>query len=82
VDVAGLQGAGGASQGDCDGAKSAVQSAAEQVRIAELTLQQVRNGARDQDIAVAAAQVNQLQGQVNAAGTQIYFVTLTFRPRQ
>ncbi len=58
-------------QSDCDGAKAGVQSATEAVRIAELQLQQVRGGARPEDIAAAKAQVEQGQGQLSATEAQL-----------
>jgi HlyD family secretion protein len=60
----------GVSKADCDNANAGVQGAQEQVSIASLTLQQVKDGPREQDIAVTAAQVEQARSQVGTAEAQ------------
>lgn len=55
----------------CDNARAAVQVAEEQVRIAELQLQQLQRGARQEDIAAAQAQLQQALGQLATAQAQL-----------
>ncbi|HHX45087.1 MAG TPA: HlyD family efflux transporter periplasmic adaptor subunit [Chloroflexi bacterium] len=57
----------GGAPGSCDAAKGAVQQAEEQVRIAEVQLRQVEQGASPQEIAAAQGQVQQALGQLEAA---------------
>ncbi len=57
----------GGAPGSCDAAKGAVQQAEEQVRIAEVQLRQVEQGAGAQEIAAAQGQVRQAEGQLEAA---------------
>ena len=57
----------GASQANCDGAKAAVQQAEEQVRIAEVRLAEVLRGARQEDIAVLQAGVQQANAGLSSA---------------
>lgn len=57
----------GVSQADCDGAQAAVQVAEEEVRIAQLRLDQVRRGPRAEQIEALVAQVAQTQAGVDVA---------------
>jgi multidrug resistance efflux pump len=60
------------TQADCDVAQAAVQQAEEQVRIAELQLQQASNGASVEDIAALRAGLTQAQaGADGAAGAVV-----------
>ncbi len=68
--VCGLVGR-GATEADCDAAKAAVQSADEEVRIAELALQHMQRGAHEEDVAAAQAQVQQALGQLATAQAQL-----------
>lgn len=61
----------GLAQADCDNLQASVQRAEESVRIAELQLQQVRRGARPEDVASAQAQVTQALSQVESAKVQV-----------
>jgi len=60
-----------AQQSDCDNAQANVQRAEEELRIAELQLQQLRNGPRDEDVAAARAQLQQALGQLASAKAQV-----------
>lgn len=51
----------------CDAAKAAVQQAEDQVRIAQLQMEQVNKGATAEEIQAAEGQVLQAQGQADAA---------------
>lgn len=57
----------GASQADCDRAEAAVQAAEEEVRMAELRLDQARRGPRAEQIDALVAQVAQTQAAIDAA---------------
>jgi HlyD family secretion protein len=57
----------GAQQSDCDSAEAAVQAGEEQVRIAELQLQQAKAGLHVEDISATEAQLAQAKGGVDAA---------------
>lgn len=63
----GICGQPGVPAANCDAAKGAVQQAEEALRIAELQLQQLQKGARQQDLDAAQAQVEQAQGELEAA---------------
>jgi HlyD family secretion protein len=60
-----------AQQSDCDNAQATVQRAEEELRIAELQLQQLRRGPRDEDVAAARAQLQQALGQLASAQAQV-----------
>jgi HlyD family secretion protein len=68
--VCGMKGR-GATQADCDAAKAGTQRSEEEVRIAELQLQQAKAGPTPEDVAVASAQVTQALGQVSTAQAQV-----------
>lgn len=55
------------TEADCDSAEAAVGAATEQLRIAELQLQELRAGARGEDIAAAEARVAQARSGVEMA---------------
>ncbi len=57
----------GATEADCDAGDAATQQAEEEVRIAELQLQQVRNGARTEDLAATQAGLAQAQAGARTA---------------
>jgi HlyD family secretion protein len=57
-------------QSDCDGAKAAVQRAEEEVRMAELRLEETRKGARSEDLAALQAGVNQAHAGLQGAQAQ------------
>lgn len=59
------------TEADYDEAKAQVQVAETGVRIAELQYEDLKAGAREEDIAMARAQVEQAQGQVAAAQAQV-----------
>lgn len=59
------------TQADCDQANANTQRGEESVRIAELQLEQVRSGARPQDVAGAQAQVDQALSQLENARAQV-----------
>ena len=61
----------GGPSADCDAGQAAVQRAEEEVRIAELQVQQLQVGAAPQDIAVAQAQVNAALAQRATAEAQV-----------
>lgn len=61
----------GGPSADCDAGQAAVQRAEEEVRIAELQLQQLQLGATAQDIAVAQAQVEAALAQRATAEAQV-----------
>lgn len=56
---------------DCNSAQAVVQQREEDVRIAELQLQQLQRGARTEDVAAAQAQVEQALGQLASAQAQV-----------
>ncbi|MFO7918615.1 MAG: HlyD family efflux transporter periplasmic adaptor subunit [Anaerolineae bacterium] len=59
------------TEADCDGAEAAVGAAWEQVRIAELQLQELRAGAHGEDIAAAEARVAQARAGVEVARASV-----------
>jgi HlyD family secretion protein len=61
----------GARQSDCDGARARVQEAEEEVRIAELQLQQTQRGPRREDVAIAQAQLQEALGRLATAQAQV-----------
>ena len=60
----------GGRQADCDAANAGAYRGEEEVRIAQLRLQQLHNGPRAEEIAMAEAQVLQAQGQLSTAQAQ------------
>ena len=61
----------GVKQSDCDQAQAAVQSAEEQVRIAESQLEELRAGARTEEIAALRAEVDGAKARWEAAQAEI-----------
>jgi len=61
----------GGSSADCDAGQAATQRYEEEVRIAELQLQQLQIGATAHDIAAAQAQVNTALAQLETAQAQV-----------
>lgn len=59
------------TEADCDSAEAAVGAAWEQVRIAELQLQELRAGAREEDIAAAEGRVAQARAGVEVARASV-----------
>lgn len=62
----------GIAKADCDSAQAEVGRAEEEVRIAELQLQQMQKGPRKEDVAAAQAQLQQAQGQLATAQAQLH----------
>lgn len=61
----------GAQSADCDSAQASVQQAEEEVRIAELQLQQMAKGPSQEDIATAQAGLERALGQLASAEAQV-----------
>ncbi|MHB0857916.1 MAG: HlyD family secretion protein [Anaerolineae bacterium] len=79
--VCGRVGSGG-QRSDCDAAQAQVQKAEEEVGIAELQLQQLRNGAQPEDITTASAGVKQAESALSLAQAQVRSAELDLQTMQ